>query len=558
VLINERPKNKRNPEFDSEASLAEAHSRLPIERVMEQFGHTPSNPGAGWKRMKCPFCNKSKMSAGTFQPKGGGPRMFKCHSTSCVTGAVAMAPIEYIMRVTGEDRKQAFVNYLKMADVWKERTRFKKSEPDTESSAARNQVDEPSSAPADSASGSTPTVPLASAAPAAGTASIIPGPAALTGPGNYIGPERQLTWRVEPDAADILFQKINAARGSESDDNRIWSEEELAKLPSFERQLRKERNEAIIAERKRNSTKATDAYAVLREFYRRLALNERDEAALFHKRGLESRTSEMLGFKSNPRTNRPILESLAESYPMEELVRAGLYSEFRTENGRKARKPNSQFCGAGIVGKVKSGLQPTKDQWVDKDGNIWGWCEPILIPYFDEEKQLIGLRPHKGGGAKETVAGTPKLYIPRRHDTKGEEQFDTAIITEGEFKAAALWQTVGAGRQDGGEPKGVSALPGIYFGNHYETREVLEDWLRRIGCRNAIIGFDSEEKTNPAFPGYKSDRKKAFDVEIWARFLATDLHNKLHIRGEVCVLPREWRNEKGKADWDGELAKYAA
>ena len=41
----------------------------------------------------------------------------------------------------------------------------------------------------------------------------------------------------------------------------------------------------------------------------------------------------------------------------------------------------------------------------------------------------------------------------------------------------------------------------------------------------------------------------------WARYLATDLVQKLHLKGEVCVLPNDWRNRKGKADWDGALAQ---
>ncbi len=193
----------------------------------------------------------------------------------------------------------------------------------------------------------------------------------------------------------------------------------------------------------------------------------------------------------------------------------------------------------------------------------------MLIPYFDETGELIGLRPHKGMGRRDTLVGTPQVYIPRLgratraakfHRASGEddeEQFYTVVITEGEFKAAALWQTVGSGRQDGAEPYGVAALPGISFGKNYEVREVLDDWLRVVKCRRVIVAYDNEEKADPALETYKADRRKRFDAQIWARYLATDLAVKLHVRGEVCVLPEAWRNKKGKADWDGELAKYS-
>lgn len=41
MLVNERPKDRDFREFDSEASLVEAKSRLPLNRLMEQHGDAP-------------------------------------------------------------------------------------------------------------------------------------------------------------------------------------------------------------------------------------------------------------------------------------------------------------------------------------------------------------------------------------------------------------------------------------------------------------------------------------------------------------------------------------
>jgi hypothetical protein len=137
--------------------------------------------------------------------------------------------------------------------------------------------------------------------------------------------------------------------------------------------------------------------------------------------------------------------------------------------------------------------------------------------------------------------------LPRR------EAFYTVVITEGEFKAAALWQVVGLGRKDGLDPVGVCALPGISFARNYEVRQMLEDWLHAVRCRRVVVAFDSEEKGDPSLPSFKTDWRKRFDANKYARYLATDLYHRVHVTGLVGVLPNAWRNSKGKADWDGAL-----
>jgi hypothetical protein len=52
--------------------------------------------------------------------------------------------------------------------------------------------------------------------------------------------------------------------------------------------------------------------------------------------------------------------------------------------------------------------------------------------------------------------------------------------------------------------------------------------------------------------------RERHEALIWARFLACDLARTLHIKAKVLVLSTEWRDDKGKADWDGALAMMLA
>ena len=139
--------------------------------------------------------------------------------------------------------------------------------------------------------------------------------------------------------------------------------------------------------------------AVLRAFYERLTpttsqLEPQLDAAgkptgnfkvvgLFKKRGLTIATCEALGFRANPRTNEAILREFFDLYPWADLVASGLW--LGADAKRKLpRRPNTQFCGKGTVGKI-----PKTDRKSTEDKFIWGWCEPVLIPTFDNLGQLI-------------------------------------------------------------------------------------------------------------------------------------------------------------------------
>jgi hypothetical protein len=295
---------------------------------------------------------------------------------------------------------------------------------------------------------------------------------------------------------------------------------------------------------------------VLREFYVKLEPthtqlvpdgNEFRVVTLLEKRGLLKTTCERLGFRANPRSNEKILHELSNQFGWNELVASGLWLEADRKRKLDSR-PNTQFCGKGNVGRKPEAERRHRDDKV-----IWGWCQPVLIPYFNEMGELMKLRPHKGGAKGGTVAGRELIYVPRDFQKCADlvEKFNTVVICEAEYKADVIWQEIGLGSidLDGEEAVGVCALPGISFARNKPMREDLETWLKAVGARRVIVAFDDEDH---------SDRPlaKRLDAVKYARYLAIDLSKKIHVTGMWMKLPLDWRI-KGKADWDGALQMIA-
>lgn len=289
----------------------------------------------------------------------------------------------------------------------------------------------------------------------------------------------------------------------------------------------------------------------LRWFYTRLHLSDEDRRMLWEKRGLTPDTCFELGYRSNPKSNKQILEEMAQHFPVPVLVESGLWVE--GEKATAKPKPNPQFHGMSLVEKRENGKKVKDDDGKPKLEPVWN--HPILIPYFDEEGELIHLRPHKGMMKDKP----PQLYVVRRSkdarlvararpgatETEGPRTPTMLVVTEGEFKAAALWQVLG----DAAE---IASLPGItmakpLFGD-------IEEWVEDSGCRRVAVIYDNEEKGDPDLPGYKVHEWKRYDSQVWARYLALML-TRAGYDGRVSVLPNEWRDENGKADWDGYLAR---
>jgi hypothetical protein len=143
----------------------------------------------------------------------------------------------------------------------------------------------------------------------------------------------------------------------------------------------------------------------------------------------------------------------------------------------------------------------------------------------------------------------PHFYVVRaKSQANGERNLQVkpefALVTEGEFKAAALWQVLGGAAE-------IGALPGITMAK--PLLGDVEDWLETTAVRQVVVGYDNEEKGEESLPGFQREKFRRYDSHIWARYLARRLSSQGY-EGKVCVLPDEWRDKKGKADWDGHLA----
>jgi hypothetical protein len=259
------------------------------------------------------------------------------------------------------------------------------------------------------------------------------------------------------------------------------------------------------------------AIEALRWFYERLALVESDYDLLWKKRGLTPDTAEALGYKSNLKSNRELLQEMEKHFAPEVLLESGLWSQ--GDRPGDPAKPNAQFYGMSLVEKrdKETGKKIRNAEGEPVIEFVWGDPGAILIPYFDAEGDLIHLRPHKG-----MMRGkTPALYVAR--PSRAWRQRDAgppysnprdaglpflnvkyAGITEGEFKAAAIYQVMG-------DECAVAAIPGItmvklLFGD-------IEEWLEDMASvRQVFVGYDNEDKGNPDRPGYQEDKWRRFTL----------------------------------------------
>lgn len=624
MLIGERPEEKRHPEFDAEASLAEARKRMSFEKLIEQYGGGPRG-GGSWSRFFCPFCEKPEKSAGLFDYKGS--RLFKCQRTTCRTGAKAMDDVGFIAEQTGVNRTEAFKVFLKMTRVWRERTTLKSARPTATGKSghpspqpspqgegkrgergATRPTEEEHAGPEAGAPGEEATAEEIEQAFADGGLSS-PGtsdhPPDPQSPGDISDAVERVPTDSVPAAADSSSLPVSSTGVSDgvSPTPDVPSNVVPLKAPPADASPagddsgatagaeggggeESEKRESGEPEAEGEGSAVVRPVEVVRAFYATLEWGAKDERKCWEKRGLDSRTQTALGFRSNPRANRTRLQDLARQFEEDMLLESGLWNRDK-ETGRA--KPAGKFWGWGRksvpVVFDEEGF-PVKDKTakVEYEEN-----EPILIPYFlhrpvpgsrsEATHELISLRPHKDMGAKGTTLGHPHLYVPRvapvasgftRSGKAGPEAgaplrfkrefFRTVVITEGEFKAAALWQVLGGGRRDGRKPMGVCAIPGISFGKNYNVRQEMEEFLRMCGAEHVVVCFDNEEKGDRTKPGYKPDWRKRHDAEIWARYLAESLYASPDLNLKTSRVGRigdEWRDDEGKADWDGMMARMA-
>jgi len=445
-----------------------ARQSLPLDALMQRYGDAPK---------RCPFCPPAHNNSGGLFQKAG-VTLFKCFHTSCPTGNKVLDEVGYLMMKHACDRREAFKTWLKESGHWEEPARKRRKEKAPPSEPARDPVPLTEPSAADLAAQEEALLTARGTASADGADDVAPVPA-------------------EPPPTPAGTGGVSNGGPSAPDQ------------PSPE-------DEAGL----------TAARQALRRFYDQLVLSDRDREALRVKRGLSDAAIDRMGFRSSPRSNLALLQSLAPEFDETALVRSGLWT--RTV---RTVKPNRIFHGWGRIRKL------TKQEQVD--GREWeeGWCEPVLIPYFGPDGTLHALRPHK-----DNVKGASALfYVP----PGGYEPHADGVLTEGEFKAAALQEVLGG-------THAVGALPGISMSKTESVLAGIKEWIERTQVKRVLVAFDNEDKATPGLPGYKAQKWKRFDTLKWAGYLALVLPT-LGVEAQVVVLPDEWR-EDGKADWDSALA----
>ena len=483
-------------QFDNDASLRAAYAALPLEKFLTQHGAGPKNPGETWKAFECPFCHKKK-KAGIFN--ADGVILFKCLRATC-DGNTAMDAIGFLKRTAGLNDKEAFIQYLKEANVF--------VEPEKKSTPVTPPV--------------TPPVAENENPPTEENPFNNENPPKFAADDGDDGGAKKAARKVKPDAPPMPPPPPTPLDEEEVKGREV--------LDYFYSRLQPTRLQIVSAEKLPDPIPAVIARNVTFK-----------AVSLYAKRGLSSKTCAALGFVANPETNMAILAEMEGKFTWDALLASGLWLP---KKGPSPRRPNKQFAGWGQLGRKPEGERRDKD-----DKWVWANCQPGLIPYFDESGKITKLRPHKGGAPEGTLCGASRIYVPRdfRVCADRAESYRTCVITESEYKAGAIWQELGSGSSY--MPAiGVCGIPGISFGKHFELRLELEAWLEQVQCRRVIVAFDDQD--NSARP-----LRSRHTANIWSRYLSFDVSRTLSIIGLSCILPREWRDDKGKADWDGALAK---
>ena len=546
-------------QFDNEAVLAEARGLLPMERLLGQYGYGPTKPKETWKNFTCPFCQKPK-HAGIWSPPDGKALLFKCHGKTC--GAEkACDEVGFVMRKAGLSRKEAFKLYLRMAGVKDRRPA---------SGAGSRLPDAAVDALADAEAGGEPPSQVGETVDDVGLVTPPDGPTSPIPPAPDLMDPAEGVSNTLPDVGIVPRGTIErpeepkevgewaAKKGLEAQLEAEQAAEVKAAAgkiiqmidgegkPVKQQAPRQAPAPPVVMARPSEVSEIERLAAEARlDFYSQLTLSESDENRLFAKRGLTKATCTAMGFKSNPRSNLELLRGLEKRHSQRVLVEAGLYTWSKA--GRCG--PSRQFHGWGMAGKKPDG-EPD-----------WGWTCPILIPYWGVDGTLLHLRPHKGG-PKSSTASRSRCYVARPAGAKDDRKYRRVMVTESEFKAAAVWQMNGPGRaitQGEWECYGACALPGIQMSRKAEVFEDLEFFLTRATDKakpQVIVAFDSEEKGDPLLPGYKEQKSKRFDTPLYAIYLAKLLHG-MGFPAEVAWLPNVYRLA-GKADWDGVLAGLLA
>jgi hypothetical protein len=490
--------------------IEDAKARLPMREFMRRHGLGPK--GDNWGTMECPVCRKAH--AGIFKAKHGRrDELFKCFHSGCSTGGKALDQIGLLSATSSMTTWEAAVALMKETGAWKGRNC---------------------------------------------------GPSVLTG--------RNQTKEKEPDMKNMITVRAEKADGETPGTGAGSSGGSIS-----------DQNPGEIAITGDAGKDGAPRVGALQWFLDHTSLSDEDAEKLWEKRGLLRQTCRLAGLRSSLKSNQDLLRGMLArkledgtdevgpgKYSLEELkewdlwvnekrfVLADGHREISDGDGTGAEgtEGTAGKQGGGISGTGAGGFVPNKllfgfgifGKTRGRDGKKrieWGWPHPVLIPYFDERGDVVAIRPHKGGNE----GSAPRLYVVRpcrelKKEWLSGEAVSKLVITEGEFKALAVWQGLGGSAA-------VSALPGVTMARVLEGE--VEDWISAVAPEgNVVIAYDNEEKGDEKLPGFVKDPAKRFDADIWAWFLCKVLKDKsFHPR--VAALPDEWRDEKGKSDWDGAL-----
>ncbi len=288
------------------------------------------------------------------------------------------------------------------------------------------------------------------------------------------------------------------------------------------------------------------------EIYRRLTLDDHHLNELMAKRGLSPETIRRAGIKTSKAANKNLLAGIDELFKKEDLLRDGII-----QDRGHGTYLSPQLTGLGNTGKKDNGGNFVFEPDVN----------PAIIPY-SKNGECFYLRPHKGGisGKKWREKNTTSefeddeddlfcsshVYCPALLEQLLDDKTKrTVVLTEGEYKALALFQC--------GIP--AIAVPGITFLKNPAFRKELVEIIHRFNISDLVVIYDNEDKSDTKLASYNPDPWKRHDAEVWARYACSNLHFEVSEHGgraRIGYLKDEWRNSQGKADFDGWLATCVA
>lgn len=535
---------------DREEATAEARARLPLIRLAEQYG--VSTKGDGKSIKVCPFCKdpKHKDSSGFFERQGQW--FFKCHNTSCPTGTKTLNEVTFLAHMTGRSNSECWWDWLKAAglDIEEVRRDLRESaKPVLQQPKPERPTPPPPPQPPPSANWEADPDQAANTLPSTGpdtpqpddpqgASPTNPSPQELApAPADDLGPVSPVEEALPPSPPD--------GQGEVDGEEAAAASTAIAHGPSEDGPPQPPgaplRNDSHVA--------------AIRTFYERCAtLPDQELDGLWQKRGLLPETAERFGLRWSHRTNAEVIEGMRQEFTTTAMRLAGLLVPDRRRGG-DAVKPNPQLCGWGPTGR-KVSAPPTKGDGdgtgSDRERDEWAETNPILIPFFNERGQLVGLRCHK----RSLPGATPVLYVAQpsaawrqAHPSPPAQDIEWVVVCESEFKAMAVQQTLG-------RRVAACGLCGISMAKNWFVVNGLAEWIESLPLAHGakvVVVYDNEDKATPGLPGYQSNEKRRHDSEVWARYLAELLERMSH-EAVVGRLPSAWR-ENGKADWDGALAR---